>query len=424
MNKFLLVTIISLLPLIYGNAQITIGSDKKPASGAILDLKQEEKTGGLTNSEKGLGLPRVGLLYLSIPNGKTSLATTIDQASGNWDADDHIGLVVYNVNEEFRGSSEVCPVDIFYPIDGMKKGPHVWDGKEWKYLGLTSNNTIEESDNVAFVIDDRDQEKYPYRAFGDPNDPENFAGYWTLENARYIDDNMIYGQSNDKLKRTYMYPNGDNQSETPPATWRPNQGLLYNYSAATLGGQDEYWNDNNENYPEQGQESGSVENTPIMQGVCPKGWHVPTDREWNKLARVIYNNPTEYSKYTSSFSTPWDENTEIENTAVQGVDNDEGLGIAMLSACSPLFINDDGKIDRNVSVGKSKSSVAGGFNALLVNGDINDYGTFAGFWTSSIVGGDAGDVAWGRAITADSPEGVLRYQADVHKLMSVRCKKD
>lgn len=58
---------------------------------------------------------------------------------------EHIGLVVYNVNEEFRGSSEICPVDIYYPEDGMKKDHTYGDGKEWQYLGAVSKSTVDES---------------------------------------------------------------------------------------------------------------------------------------------------------------------------------------------------------------------------------------------------------------------------------------
>lgn len=41
------------------NAQVTIGSNEPPNHGAILDLKEEQTTGGEPNSTRGLGLPRV-----------------------------------------------------------------------------------------------------------------------------------------------------------------------------------------------------------------------------------------------------------------------------------------------------------------------------------------------------------------------------
>ena len=53
------------------NAQVTIGSRRAPVSGAILDLKEEGET------VKGIGLPCVKLRHLTIPQGQTSLSSTI-----------------------------------------------------------------------------------------------------------------------------------------------------------------------------------------------------------------------------------------------------------------------------------------------------------------------------------------------------------
>lgn len=233
---------------------------------------------------------------------------------------------------------------------------------------------------------------------------------------------MTFGAASDIRDKTYIYPNLGSE-DNPPATWTPDQGLLYSYSAATLGGQDDFWS--GDEYPQQGQEAGEEEITRKMQGVCPQGWHVPTDREWNKLAKVIYSNPIEYSEYTTEFAASWNENWEIEESGLQGIaDNDNGLGIAMLATCTSLFINDSGGIDRKPSIGKSKTSLGGGFNALFLGMDGSTYRDAAGFWTSSIAGGHYGESAWGRAILAEEPRGLLRSPGGPEQFSSVRCKKD
>lgn len=126
------------------NAQVTIGSRLVPESGAILDLKQEGET------VKGLGLPRVKLHHLTIPQGQTSLSSTIVGASGNWGAEEHTGLVIYNLGE-------VCDFLTF------PSGPYVWDGKEWQPLSSEGRST-----DVGVFFDERGEGvTYHYRKFGE-----------------------------------------------------------------------------------------------------------------------------------------------------------------------------------------------------------------------------------------------------------------
>lgn len=98
-------------------AQVTIGSSEVPVSGALLDLKEEPS--GISN--RGLALPRVKLKSLTITNG-SNLATTIDQAPmiPSWDKDDHVGLVVYNIEKIETQAKRICP------------GIHIWDGEIWQ----------------------------------------------------------------------------------------------------------------------------------------------------------------------------------------------------------------------------------------------------------------------------------------------------
>jgi len=95
--------IIFLLSVFNVQAQVTIGSGIPPRNGSLLDLKQNEKSGKIPNTNnKGLGLPRVNLSSL------TDLTVDV-----NYKGMDYVGLMVYNM----AGS--------------VKEGIYYWDGNTW-----------------------------------------------------------------------------------------------------------------------------------------------------------------------------------------------------------------------------------------------------------------------------------------------------
>jgi hypothetical protein len=104
-----------------GAAQVTIGAGLEPAKGALLDLKDHNPVGSdKTTATKGLLLPRVNLTNLK-PAGPDELPLSIGNTSGeSWNLEDHIGLVVYNVNR--------C-------VNGIPVGSYVWTGVEWEFIG-------------------------------------------------------------------------------------------------------------------------------------------------------------------------------------------------------------------------------------------------------------------------------------------------
>lgn len=123
--------------------QVTIGSDKKPNLGALLDLKQEDPiTAGDQNSSKGLMLPRVELSDLSkltMGNNAISDETTADNSTTTWK--DHKGLIVYNVAKVETVSTRICP------------GLHIWDGTVWQplkpYPALETKKTFAEAGTIG-----------------------------------------------------------------------------------------------------------------------------------------------------------------------------------------------------------------------------------------------------------------------------------
>jgi hypothetical protein len=99
-------------------AQVTIGSGVEPIGGAALDIKQQLRDDGSTNSTLGLTLPQV---YL------TDLNNLYPMFTGAYDAGEgpkHTGLTVYNVND--NKYPLICP------------GIYVWKGAEWVKLGKLS----------------------------------------------------------------------------------------------------------------------------------------------------------------------------------------------------------------------------------------------------------------------------------------------
>ncbi|WP_108823637.1 FISUMP domain-containing protein [Dysgonomonas sp. Marseille-P4361] len=394
------------------HAQVTIGSGQEPNKGALLDLKEEGDT------KRGLGMPRVELTKLR-PTTPTELAASIG-GTGEWGLDEHTALIVYNTKGNHCATPEIY------------EGLYVFDGEKWQYLGQKGSV----STKVSYYEDTRDQllgkQSYPYRSFGN-------AGIWMTENMRYVpNDNgatmtASAGGSNSSSKY-YTYPNAKDNPEIAPDTWDPSQGLLYSYSAATLGEQDEENIDQGQKNINQEQEqvagdtpgNNEVEITKgKIQGICPTGWHVPSDREWNQLEKEVYKNAHLYSTYTenelrdiaiwkpSSWNPEWERGLNERGSEGQG-----GHGLAMLGACK--FPDPDIQTDSN---GKSLSTEQGGINIPLTNDAVGG-GVHAGdkacFWTASV---QSNDTAWFRGLHNKS-KGVYRQAHPRTYLYSVRCKKD
>lgn len=391
------------------SGQITIGVDKSPTAGALLQLKGNDEIEA--NSTKGLGMPRVSIVTTTPIVGQ--LAQSIE-SSGTWNENDHIGLAVYNVNKCVNGT-------------GSDNGLYVWDGTIWQNL-----RPIIRSSEVSYFTDIRDTEVYPYRSFG------NNAGVWMLENMRYIDASFTASTGNSShiaTDRFYTYPNGNpngnsTPADIPPSTWEKRQGLIYSYAAATLGEQDNIFINQSE---------GDANGPSIpVQGICPSGWHIPSDSEWNKLEEEIYNNPGKYSTYSSSAQfnpSTWNSSWNTSNTS-RGSDNGQGHGFAMQSPCQVR-----GAI--GTTSGTSLPTIQGGFNVLVLGqsggvyyGKTTAYGVSANFWTSSTNSGTSnpGDpgyiaTAWFRSIYRDSTGGIDAYKVEKASsmrsyIMSVRCKRD
>lgn len=366
-------------------AQVTIGSAQPPADGALLDLKTETNN----SSRLGLALPRVVISNLK-PTTPSELAKSIGENTVNYDLSSHIGLVVYNVKEDD------CPVDRIYG------GLYVWNGTTWELLGSPNS-----SSDVSFYEDTRKHggalagttQTYPYRNFGD-------AGEWMLENMRYIPASneavqILPGAGDegelDPTQKYYAYPQTNatltpSQAGIKPAYWQERFGLLYTFSAATLGLSDKIW-------------SGSLSSVEGVQGICPPGWHIPTNKEWNRLIAEIYANSDKYSTQPVPASPSEDYPT---------------AGTSLKSVC--ILPNVD--IVNPDTGGKSFSAIQGGFNVFLTGdaskGKIDNYGSRAAFWSSSKYFSTT--IVEVRAFSnSDQKIGVGGMVYDF--LLSVRCKR-
>lgn len=120
--------------------------------------------------------------------------------------------------------------------------------------------------------------------YGQPCDPPTLTDYdgnvyhavqigsqcWMQENLRttsYANGNPIaMGHTGSSTNDAYRYAPENDMSKVPL------YGYLYNWPALVNGS------------------SGSSSNPSGLQGVCPNGWHVPSNAEWNDLATCLGSN--------------------------------------------------------------------------------------------------------------------------------------
>lgn len=405
MNKStvkLFVLISAITAVLYTQAQVTIGSKDAPTKGSILQLKENDD--GDVNASKGLLLPRVKINNLT-PSTPSELSGSIG-GTDEWDLNIHTGLLVYNIAE-----NNLCTPQ---PI---LKGPYIWNGTEWQ--------CIRAAYDTDYYIDTRAQvhgtQIYPYRSFG-------AAGTWMLENIRYLptDGSFTFSQPGEsafqhsKLKR-YFYPQVNQGKETDfgkISTWDTKQGILYFFAAATNGELDNVGGDRGNN------DTDHIVNR--VQGICPDGWHIPTDYEWSMLEEEIAKHPGKYSTVTTP--TLWRD--RLPGSGSIGTNDDyeaqyarpnnsggPGHATAMKTRC-PI------PGSKEQISGESLIPEMGGFNVLLIGrgegGQALYYGSTCYFWAASPHGGLN---AWIRGFS-DKTKSVDRGATVRTYLCSVRCKRD
>ncbi len=84
---------------------------------------------------------------------------------------------------------------------------------------------------------------------------------WMAENLRYV-GSIALGSTTSTTTKYRYYPNGVESNV-------PTYGYLYNWPAAMNGA------------------SSSSANPSGVQGICPNGWHLPSDAEWTQLTDYL-----------------------------------------------------------------------------------------------------------------------------------------
>lgn len=111
---------------------------------------------------------------------------------------------------------------------------------------------------------------------------------WMAENLKYLPS--VVGPGTGSQTTPYYYVNGYNGTDVNAAKATTNYstyGVLYNWPAAMAGA------------------TSSQANPSGVQGVCPTGWHVPSDAEWTVLTDYLGGEGVAGGKLKETGTTHW-----------------------------------------------------------------------------------------------------------------------
>ncbi len=117
---------------------------------------------------------------------------------------------------------------------------------------------------------------------------------WMAENLKYLP--KVNPPNTVSIYDAYYYVygyDGTNVNEAKATTNYKTYGVLYNWSAAMSG------------------EHSSSANPSGVRGVCPKGWHLPSDEEWDELLSFV--NDDINAAYMLKSETGWNYNGNGSN---------------------------------------------------------------------------------------------------------------
>ena len=162
------------------------------------------------------------------------------------------------------------------------------------------------------------------------------------------------------------------------------------------------------------------------QGICPKGWHLPSDYEWTLLEQEIVRNTKKYSNVSNNIdSGDGVQLAAVPQAAILNEKDTSGSSDKWRGSTHGQAMKDACELDFK---GTSNHAASNGFSLQLPG--FGDKSTAYGFgqegmyWTSSIAHGEA---AYGRKFGTDGGvyrNDVYRYRPYRYYQFSVRCKKD
>jgi len=143
--------------------------------------------------------------------------------------------------------------------------------------------------NTDFFKDQRDGQIYNTVQIGEQT--------WMAENLKYLPNVVDPGIGSDSIPFYYVYGyNGANVTDAKATLNFKTYGVLYNWPAAMNG-------------------EASSSNIPSgVKGVCPNGWHMPSDEEWNLLINYLGGSIVAGAKLKETGTTHWySNNSEVTN---------------------------------------------------------------------------------------------------------------
>ena len=132
----------------------------------------------------------------------------------------------------------------------------------------------------AAIQDSRDSQIYQYKTIG--------TQVWMTENLAYLPS--VVGPGTGSTSEAYYYVYGYDGTDIAAAKATANYttyGVLYNWTAAMAGA------------------TSSASNPSDRQGVCPSGWHLPSDAEWTTLTSYLGGESVAGGKLKEAGTAHW-----------------------------------------------------------------------------------------------------------------------
>jgi uncharacterized protein (TIGR02145 family) len=209
---------------------------------------------------------------------------------------------------------------------------------------------------------------------------------WMVENLAYLPSVSppSEGSDTDPYYYVYDYQGTDTAAAKQHANYKT-YGVLYNWPAAMAGA------------------ASSSNNPSQVQGVCPEGWHLPSDEEWSQLQSYLIYNGYNFDRSASG--------------------NKIGKSLAATTHWETISsISTIGAIGNNLSANNRSgfSALPGGHRYHGVKGFLG-IGYLGAWWNSTLINSS---IPWYRQMVY-SNVGVYRTDdASKSNGLSVRCVQD